>query len=224
MTTKTARITETARTTATSTVPHTARRARLTAVAVVAAPVLMALYGGIRLLDGSRDPGPGWLIGHSLMLLGLLLFAPLLVALERAPGPRRTVAARLAGRAALGAALTGLAASLGQIAIDLYVGAVAVDKADQSRMFEAIQSRPGVEPLFYSAVPLLFHLGLLVLLVAASVGAGRVLRRWSPVLVFAATALTAADLAFVPLAAVGYLVALAPLAGYGTAPARPAAL
>ncbi|MFC5665468.1 hypothetical protein ACFP3U_21135 [Kitasatospora misakiensis] len=206
-----------------STTKSTTTNARLTTVAVVAAPVLLALYGGIRLLDGSRDPGPGWLIGHSLMLLGLLLFAPLLVALERAPGPRRTAAARVAGRAVLGAALTGLAASLGQVAIDLYVGAVAVDKADQNRMFEAIQSRPGVEPLFYSAVPLLFHLGLLVLLVAASVGAGRVLRWWSPVLVVAATVLTAADLAFIPLASVGYLVALAPLAGFGTAAARPAA-
>ncbi|MFJ4093709.1 hypothetical protein ACIPYS_19195 [Kitasatospora sp. NPDC089913] len=192
-------------------------------VAVVAAPVLTALYGGIRLLDGSRDPGPGWLVGHSLLLLALLLFAPLLSALGRAPGPRRTPGGRVAGRVALGAAFTGLAASLGQIGIDLYVGAVAVDKADQNRLFEAVQSRPGVEPLFYSALPLLFHLGLLALLVGASVGAGRVLRRWSPVLVAVGIVLSAADLAFLPLAAVCQLVALAPLAGFGRGARGPVA-
>ncbi|MFJ8432778.1 hypothetical protein ACIQ9P_15910 [Kitasatospora sp. NPDC094019] len=198
---------------------HTVPPARpVTRVAVVAAPVLMALYGGVRLLDGSRDPGPGWLVGHS-----LLLFAPLLLALERAPGPRRTAGPRVAGRVALGAAFTGLVASLGQIGIDLYVGAVAVDKADQNRLFEAVQSRPGVEPLFYSALPLLFHLGVLALLVGASVGAGRVLRWWSPVLMAVAIVLTAADLAFLPLAAVGQLVALAPLAGFGPGGSRPVA-
>ncbi|WP_051741576.1 MULTISPECIES: hypothetical protein [Kitasatospora] len=202
---------------------NTVPPARLTTVAVLAAPVLAGLYGGIRLLDGSRDPGPGWLVGHSLLMLALLLFAPLLVALERAPGPRRTPAARVAGRVALGAALTGLAASLGQIGIDLYVGAVAVDKADQHRLFEAVQSRPGVEPAFYSVLPLLFHLGLLALLVGASVGAGRVLRWWSPVLVAVGTVLTAADLAFLPLAAVCQLVALAPLAGFGPGARRPVA-
>ncbi|MER7702778.1 hypothetical protein ABTX81_07760 [Kitasatospora sp. NPDC097605] len=191
----------------------TSRRSSVTSFAVVAAPVLMALYGGIRLLDGSREPGPGWLIGHALMLLGLLLFGPVLAALGRGRG--------MWARAAAGVAFAGLAASLGQIGIDLYVGAVAVDKADQHRLFDVVQSRPGVLPVFYSAGPMLFYVGLLALLVAASVGAGRVLRWWSPALMFAGTVLTAVDLAFVPVAAGCYLVALAPLAGFGGA-ARPA--
>ncbi|MEV6972896.1 hypothetical protein [Kitasatospora sp. NPDC093806] len=199
----------------------TSQPTRLTALAVVGAPVLMALYGGIRLLDGSREPGPGWLVGHTLMLLGLALFAPVLAALGRASGPRRTAGGRAGLRAALAVAFAGLAASLGQIGIDLYVGAVAVDKADQHRLFDELQSRPGVLPVFYSVGPLLFYVGLLALLVAASVGAGRVLRWWSPVLMLAGTVLTAADLAFIPVAAVCYLLALAPLAGFG-AGRRPA--
>ncbi|WP_380278711.1 hypothetical protein [Kitasatospora purpeofusca] len=193
----------------------TSRCSSVTTFAVVAAPVLIALYGGIRLLDGSREPGPGWLVGHGLMLLGLLLFGPVLAALGRGRG--------VWGRAVAGVAFAGLAASLGQIGIDLYVGAVAVDKADQHRLFDGIQSRPGVLPAFYSVGPLLFHVGLLALLVLAAAGAGRVLRWWSPVLVLAGTVLTAADLAFVPVAAGCYLVALAPLGGFGAA-ARPAAV
>ncbi|MET9396733.1 hypothetical protein [Kitasatospora sp. NPDC002965] len=194
---------------------------RVTPFAVIGGPVLMALYGGIRLLDGSRDPGAGWLVGHGLMLAGLVLFAPVLVALERWPAPHRTAAGRVAARAALGVASAGLAASVVQIVIDLYVGAVAVDKADQHRLFDSVQSHPGVVPVVYSVGPLLFYVGLLALLVAGTVGRARTLRWWSPVLVLAGTVLTAADLALIPVAAGCYLVALAPLAGFGAGAGRP---
>ncbi|MFI9328037.1 hypothetical protein ACIGZJ_10890 [Kitasatospora sp. NPDC052868] len=185
---------------------------RLTTYAVVGAPALMALYGGIRLLDGSREPGAGWMVGHSLMLVGLLLFVPIVAALRGLLTPGGA-GGRIAATAAAGAAFAGLAASVVQIGIDLYVGAVAVDKADQHRLFDIVQSKPGVLPAFYSVGPLLFYVGLLALLVAASVGAARPLRWWSPALVLLGTALTAADLALIAPAAVLYLVALAPLAG-----------
>ncbi|WP_327677938.1 hypothetical protein [Kitasatospora sp. NBC_00458] len=193
----------------------TSKHGRITPFAVVGGPALMALYGGIRLLEGSRDPGVGWLVGHSLMLAGLVLFVPVLVALERRPAPNRTAAGRVAARTALGVALTGLAASVVQIGIDLYVGAVAVDKADQHRLFDGIQSHPGVVPAVYSVGPLLFYVGLLALLVAGAVGRARSLCWWSPVLMLTGTVLTAVDLALIPVAAVCYLVALAPLVGVG---------
>ncbi|MFF2043921.1 hypothetical protein ACFVVX_26235 [Kitasatospora sp. NPDC058170] len=198
----------------------TSQTSRLTPYAVAGAPALMALYGGIRLLDGSREPGAGWLVGHSLMLVGLLLFAPIVAALRRLLAPRGA-AGRIAAGAATGAAFAGLAASVVQIGIDLYVGAVAVDKADQHRLFDVVQSKPGVLPAFYSVGPLLFYVGLLALLVAASVGPARTLRWWSPALVLLGTALTAADLAMIAPAAVLYLVALAPLTGFRGA-GRPA--
>ncbi|WP_406199587.1 hypothetical protein OH807_17335 [Kitasatospora sp. NBC_01560] len=192
------------------------KRDRLTPYAVVGGPALMALYGGIRLLAGSRDPGPGWLVGHSLMLAGLLLFGPVLTALHGRLSPRGA-AGRIAAGTLTGVAFAGLAASVVQIGIDLYVGAVAVDKADQHRLFDRVQSHPGVLPAFYSVGPLLFYVGLLALLTAASVGPARVLRWWSPVLVLCGVAMTAADLALIPPAAVLFLVALAPLAGFGGA-------
>ncbi|MFJ2866327.1 hypothetical protein [Kitasatospora sp. NPDC087314] len=198
-----------------------ARNTRLTTYAVVGAPVLMALYGGIRLVPGSREPGLGWTAGHTAMFAGLLLFAPVLLGLHGLLARRGTTAGRLVAGAALGTAFAGLAASLVQIGIDLYVGLAAADKAEQSRLFDRVQGAPGVLPAVYQVGPLLFYVGLLALLVAASVGPARTLRWWSPVLMLVGTAASGVDLALIPLAAACYLAALAPLARLGGA-ARPA--
>ncbi|WP_051830205.1 MULTISPECIES: hypothetical protein [Streptomyces] len=194
---------------------------RLTSYAVVGAPALMALYGGIRLVPGSREPGLGWTAGHTAMFAGLLLFAPVFLALRRLLAPRGTTAGRVAAGAALGTALAGLAASLVQIGIDLVVGLAAADKAEQSRLFDRVQGVPGVLPAVYQVGPLLFYVGLLALLVAASVGPARALRWWSPVLVLLGTVASAADLALIPLAAGCFLVALSPLARPAAATPRP---
>ncbi|MFI8457374.1 hypothetical protein [Kitasatospora sp. NPDC085464] len=199
---------------------NTTRHSRRTAYAVVGAPALMALYGGIRLVPGSREPGLGWTVGHTAMFAGLLLFAPIFLALRRQLAPRGT-AGRIAAGAALGTAFAGLLCSLAQIGIDLVVGLVAADKAEQSRLFDRVQDVPGVLPAVYQVGPLFFYVGLLALLVAASVGAARTLRWWSPVLMLVGTVASAADLAMIPVAAACYLVALAPLARPVVAP-RPA--
>ncbi|MEV7772035.1 hypothetical protein [Kitasatospora sp. NPDC086791] len=196
---------------------RTTSPARLTPYAVVGAPALMALYGGIRLLPGSREPGPGWTAGHTAMFAGLLLFAPVFLALRGKLAPRGA-AGRIAAGAAVGAAFAGLLCSLAQIGIDLVVGLAAADKAEQSRLFDRVQGVPGVLPVVYQVGPLLFYVGLLALLTAASVGRSRPLRWWSPVLVLLGILASGADLALIPLAAVCYLVALAPLARPAVAP------
>ncbi|KQV18516.1 MULTISPECIES: hypothetical protein [unclassified Kitasatospora] len=176
----------------------------------LAAPLLIGLYGAIRLLPGSKEPEAGWLLGHAALLAGLLLFVPVLLEL------RRRVASRLLGTVALVVAGTGLAASVGQTLIDLWVGAVAVDKADQHRLFGEIQDVPGVLPVFYTALPTLFYLGLLVLLVAAA----RQIPLWSPLLVLVATVLMAMDLDLMTPGAVLFALALRPLTVPAAAPAR----
>lgn len=184
---------------------------RFTSLAFTGAPVLLGLYGGIRLLDGSRSPGAGWLAGHIALLAGLLLFAPVFAVLGALIEPRRP-AGRIAANAVTGLAFAGLAASLGQVGIDLYVGARAADKAEQELMFEQIQSHPGVLPAFYSVGPLLFYVGLLALLTTLAARRARRISVWSPVLVLAGTVVMAADLDFISLGALLYLTALAPLA------------
>ncbi|MFG2818788.1 hypothetical protein ACGFX4_05110 [Kitasatospora sp. NPDC048365] len=180
--------------------------------ALLAAPVLLALYGGIRLLPGSRGPGAGWTTGHLALFAAMALLGAGFTGLYRSLAPR-TRPGRLAVGASFGVTLLGLAASLGQVGIDLYVGATVADKAGQHAAFDRIQSHAGVVPAFYSVGPVLFYVGLLALVCAAAV-----LRRapwWSALLVLAGTAVTAATLDLIPLGAVLYLAAFVPLARTG---------
>ncbi|GAA3028358.1 hypothetical protein GCM10020229_44790 [Kitasatospora albolonga] len=163
------------------------------------APLLFGLYGAVRLLPESREPGPSWLIGHALLLLGLLLFVPVLAELARR--------ARGFGRVLGPLAYLGLAASVGQVLVDLWVGLVAEDKAAMRELFQRVQDVPGVLPAFYQVGPLLFHLGLVALLVAAA----RRTAWWSPLVAAAGVALSAVSLDLLPVAAVLWVLALSPL-------------
>ena len=194
---------------------------RAGSAAFVAAPVLLGLYGGIRLLDGSRAPGAGWTAGHTALLAGLLLFAPVFAALHRLAAPRGRAGRAAAGLLA-GVAGTGLLAAVGQTGIDLYVGLRAADRAEQTLLFEQIQSHPGVVPAFYSVGPVLFYVGLLGLLVLLAAGRARRISVWSPVLVLVGTVVMGADLDFIAAGAALYLAALAPLARRTAAVPAPA--
>ncbi|MFE0461660.1 hypothetical protein ACFW1A_20650 [Kitasatospora sp. NPDC058965] len=182
--------------------PGSAQRTRLLAVA---APALLAGYGLVRLVPGSREPGPGWMLGHTALLAGLLCFGPLLLRLHR---PGRVSAL------GLGAALFGLVWSLVQVAVDLCVGAISSTEAAQEHHFEAIQSVPGVLPLVYQFGPLAFYLGLLTLLTHLAVR--RTLPWYSPVLVLTGTLAMGASLDLMPLGGALYGLALAPLARRGS--------
>ncbi|GAA2744496.1 hypothetical protein [Kitasatospora cinereorecta] len=183
--------------------------------ALLASPLLLALYGAVRLIPGSRQPGPGWTAGHTALLAAMVLLGVGFVELYRRIRPR-TAPGRVAAALSLAVAMLGLAASLGQVSIDLYVGAVAADKADQHAMFDRIQAHPGVMPAFYSVGPLLFYVGLLALV--CGLAAVRRLPWWSPVLVLAATVLMGASLDLLSVGALLYLAAFLPL----TRPARSA--
>ncbi|GAA0662176.1 hypothetical protein GCM10010193_11760 [Kitasatospora atroaurantiaca] len=181
--------------------------------APVAAPLLLAVYGGIRLLPGSKDPGAGWLVGHAALFAALLLFGVVTADL------RRLVTRRAVGAVAAGVAFTGLAASLGQVTIDLYVGVRAADKAEKALLFDRIQDHPGVLPIFYSVGPLLFYVGMLALLTATV----RRLSVLSPLLVLAGTVAMAADLDLLAVGAALYLAALWPLVRGSVRPVAAAA-
>ncbi|MFJ8040862.1 hypothetical protein ACIRBX_10215 [Kitasatospora sp. NPDC096147] len=163
------------------------------------APLLFGLYGTVRLLPEAREPGPSWLIGHALLLAGLVLFVPVLAELGRR--------ARRFGRPLRSVAQLGLAASVGQVLVDLWVGLVAEDKGAMRVMFGRVQEVPGVLPALYQVGPPLFHAGLVALLCAAA----RRDTSWSPVAGAAGVVLAAADLDLLPVAALLWALALAPL-------------
>ncbi|MFD7782893.1 hypothetical protein ACFV4Q_07360 [Streptomyces nojiriensis] len=195
--------------------PPRHRRAALTRAAFVSAPLCMLAYGVIRLGDPDHGPGPAWTAGHLFLLAGVLQFALILPALHRLTGPARG-AGRLGARAATLLGLTGTLAVAAQASIDLVVGLRAADRPEMARLFEEIQSHPGVLPAVYTVGPMLFYVGLLWLLVHLAVQ--RRASPWRPVMVVLGTATTAAGLDLLPLGALFFSAALLPLSLPLTAP------
>ncbi|PGH43278.1 hypothetical protein COO58_01615 [Micromonospora sp. WMMA1996] len=163
----------------------------------VAAASLLLGYGLLRLLDrldGHSDKGAwAWNTGHSLFLLGVLCFAALIVGLHGLLRSRSTRLRTLDDAAAL-AGLVGAAAFVWVILGDLFPRfAAAVDTPD---------------PVLLGG-PLLFEVGLLVLLYRAA--ATRLLPVWAPVLVLVGFLAIAVNLDLLPVGAALVLVGLAPL-------------
>lgn len=95
---------------------------------------------------------------------------------------------------AAGIGLVGAAAVAVQAVIDLVVGFLAADEREMSDLFDKVQDVPGVMPMVYTVVPMLFWLGLLALVtLLAFFGRGEV-PAWSPLLVPAGTVLMAMSL------------------------------
>ncbi len=195
--------------------PLSHRRATLTRAAFVSAPLCMLAYGAVRLSDPDHGPGPAWTTGHVLLLAGVLQFALILPALHRLTGPARGAGRLGAGTATL-LGLTGTLAVAAQASIDLVVGFRAADRPEMARLFEEIQSHPGVLPAVYTVGPMLFYVGLLWLLVQLAVQ--RRVSPWRPVMVVLGTATTAVSLDLLPLGALFFTAALLPRSLPLTAP------
>jgi hypothetical protein len=173
----------------------------------VAAPVLLFMYGVLRLIDGMdgrHGPGLAWNVGHTLFFVAMVLFGFLIL------GMRQLVAAGRARRPADAATVAGLAG----VACFLWVilGDLLPDFGDAVAVPDPVRL----------AGPLLFQLGLLVLLVVLAAGHPRRVPVWSPLLVFAGFASFAVDLDLIPVGAALVLAGLVPLARTGAAPRLPA--
>ncbi|GAA4570074.1 hypothetical protein GCM10023176_27930 [Micromonospora coerulea] len=165
--------------------------------AALTASSLLFGYGVLRLLDGLdgyRDKsGWAWLTGHTLFLLGILLFGVLLVGLRGlllAASPRH----RLLTGVATVAGLVGAAAFVWVILGDIFPG-----------FADAV---PPPDPVLAGG-PALFELGLLTLLVRAV--AVRLLPAWGPVLVLVGFVAIAVDLDLLPLGAALVFAGLLPM-------------
>jgi hypothetical protein len=162
-----------------------------TRVAAIGAPVLLFLYGVLRLIDGGR--GFGWNLGHTLFLIAFVLLAGLVVGLRQLVRIRARPA-RVVADLALAGGLFGAACFIWGILGDLF-----------TRVHDAAPV-PGplrtVGPLFFQVG----MLGLLGLLVAA-----RRIPIWTPVLVLVGFLLFAINLDLIPIGAVIILVGLSTL-------------
>ncbi|MFD9857059.1 hypothetical protein ACFWXZ_32970 [[Kitasatospora] papulosa] len=163
------------------------------------APLLLVLYGLLRLvdgLDGDHGPGLAWNLGHTLFLFGFLLFGVVTFALRGlvlGTGPGR----RLVANAATVVSLLGIACFLWVILGDLFSDLAA--------------SAPLPEPLEMIG-PLAFQGGWLTLLVMAVTATPRLLPAWSPLLVLAGFLLFAVNLDLLPVGGLLLMAGLAPVA------------
>lgn len=189
----------------------------LTRTAFITAPLCMLAYGAIRLSDPGHGPGLAWTSGHLALIVGVMLFGAVFVGLYRLT-ESATTAGRLSASAATFLGLAGTLAVVAQAAIDLIVGFRSASRPAMNRLFEQIQSHPGVMPAVYTVGPMLFYVGLVWIVV--QLAAQRRISSWRPVMVVIGTATMAASLDLIPLGAVLFCAALSPLARDLAAPGR----
>ncbi|MBB4980750.1 hypothetical protein [Streptomyces nymphaeiformis] len=173
------------------------------------APLCMTAYGVIRLTDATHGPGISWSLGHLALLASVSAFVPVMWRLRRWATAGRGQAAGLFAGFAAAAGLLGAAAATAQTVIDLAVGFLCADREAMDIMFDEVRSHPGVTPAIYTIGPLLFYVGLTLLMV--QLAAIRRIAVWRPLLVVAGIAVTAMSLDFLPLGGLLLLLALAPL-------------
>ncbi|MFD6425671.1 hypothetical protein [Streptomyces sp. NPDC060198] len=163
------------------------------------APLLLVLYGVLRLvdgLDGKHGPGLAWNLGHTLFFAGFLLFGVVTFGLRRiavAATPGRHQVANVA----TAVSLFGIACFLWVILGDLF--AVLDDAAPLPEQLEL-------------AGPLAFQLGWLVLLTLPTAATPRALPVWSPLLVLAGFLLFSVDLDLLPVGGLLLTAGLLPVA------------
>ncbi|WP_371665603.1 hypothetical protein OG306_23865 [Streptomyces sp. NBC_01241] len=186
--------------------------AKAVGTALLAGPALMAAYGAVRLIGRAvSDYGPGawWTVAHLLFLAGITVFVPVFLGLRRIAVVRG--GKRLAVEVAAWAGLLGSAAVAVQAVIDLAVGFVAADEQAMSDLFGRVQDVPGVMPLVYTVVPMLFWFGLLGLVTLLAFFRRDLVRAWAPVAVLAGTVLMATSLDLLPAGALCIGLALIPV-------------
>ncbi|MFK0044124.1 hypothetical protein ACIQU4_08450 [Streptomyces sp. NPDC090741] len=174
-----------------------------------AGPLCMTAYGLIRLTDEEHGPGMAWSSGHLFFLAAVLCFVPVVLGMRRMATEGRGRAGRgLAGAGAV-TALIGVAAVLAQVVIDLVAGFLSEDREAMRELFRRVKSHAGVEPAVYTVGPLLFYVGLLLLL--TQLAALRRAAAWRPGAVVAGIVATGVSLDLLPLAGLLFLLAFAPL-------------
>ncbi|MEV4759707.1 hypothetical protein AB0J86_32060 [Micromonospora sp. NPDC049559] len=163
---------------------RSSRSARLPAAGLVAAPLGWLAGWAIMRLGGSSGPNTGWDVAHALWIVSFVLFGAAAYALFRLLGGSP------AARVALAVALTGAAALVVQMVIDLVVGLRTADKPAMVDLYDRVFAVPGVELVFFTVGPMLLFVGLLALVVLATVR--RVAAPWQVLLVVAGIGLMVA--------------------------------
>lgn len=164
-------------------------------IAAIGAPVLILLYGLLRLIDvmnHNQGHGFNWNLGHAFFLTAFVLLGVLIAELRRLV-PAKTKPVKAGASILMTAGLTGAACFFWGILGDL---------------FSNVAPLPGILKI---AGPLLFQAGMLGLLIMLSVMRPHRLPVWSPAFVLIGFLLFAINLNLIPLGALVILLGLSPL-------------
>ena len=167
-------------------------------IAAIGAPILILLYGLLRLIDvmkGNQSHGLIWNLGHVLFFISFILFASLTVELRRLV-PSKSKAGKVAVYLAMLASLFGTACFLWGILGDL---------------FACLNNVAPVPKSLKLVGPLLFQVGMLGLLVMLVATRPRQLPIWSPILVLIGFLVFGINLNLLPIGALIILFGLSPL-------------
>ena len=166
----------------------------------LAGPVLLLLYGVLRLIDGlDGDHGPGfaWNLGHALFFIAFVLLGILIAGLWKLV-PAATTGKRI---------VAGVAMLLGMLGVGCFLWVILGD------LFAGFRDAAPLPDALEMIGPLLFQVGALVLLIMLATARPRLLPIWSPPLVLVGFLLFAVNLDLIPVGALLVLAGLAPLAG-----------
>src|SRR5215472_6080331 len=127
---------------------------------LLVAPFGQIAAGIILAVQGSTQ---GWVLAHLLMLGSLFFYVAVILGASQLLDSHQGLWGGL-GDGATALALLGLLLSVSQLTIDITVGLLASTPGEMEHMFGTIRAIPGMEYAFYRIGPLLFFLGLFLLI------------------------------------------------------------
>ena len=124
----------------------------------LAGPLAMAIGYAIIMLRSGHGPDAGWFLSHAFLLAGVGLLLPTIIGIRFLLNKNEDAKADIGMILAFIGGLT----LVGQFAIDLAVGLLAVDQSEMIDLFKSLSASPIIALPFQSVGPIVFYGGLLV--------------------------------------------------------------
>lgn len=127
----------------------------------IASPLALLIGYAILMVRSGQGPDFGWFLSHMIMLIGVGLMLPTIIGIRVLLLKTTSTVSDLGMMIAFFGGLT----LVGQFAIDLAVGQLSVTQSEMIDLFKLLSASPIISVIFQSVGPILFYIGLLVLII-----------------------------------------------------------